>query len=62
MEEIIAKNNQIESEKEKLQMELAKRKEVEDRWRIRCGELEKEIEKLKKENEDFYNADKFGGF
>jgi hypothetical protein len=32
---------------------------VELRWSKRCGELETEIEKLKKEANDFYSADRF---
>ncbi len=38
---------------------MKKRVEVEERWKNRCGELEKEVEKLKKEAADFYSADRF---
>ena len=36
-------------------------KDVEGRWKVRCGELEKEVTKLKKESDEFYSTDKFSG-
>ncbi len=53
-------NTTIENEKQETIKEFAKRKEVEERWRKRCSELESEVEKLKKESSDFYSTDRFG--
>ena len=38
---------------------MLKRAEVEGKWKNRCSELEREVEKLKKEQNDFYSADRF---
>ena len=57
--EVDAHNQKLITDNEKVQAELSSRKEVEQRWSKRCTELEKEIEKLKDEALDFYNADRF---
>lgn len=52
-------NLKLQVDCEAQQAEMEKRKEVENRWRNRCNELEVEIDKLKKEAQDFYSADRF---
>lgn len=49
----------MQAEYDNQHAEIAKRKEVEMRWKKRCDELEVEVDKLRKEANDFYSADRF---
>ena len=54
-----AKNTSIDNEKQDILKEYNKRKEVDERWRKRCVELQTEVDKLKKESSDFYSTERF---